>query len=130
MFTGDGYDRPVHPTDTFAVPVGDDGRLLAGLLAKEAAGFNAVYAGYAGRLYDYAVWREAGGDPVVSGLRRAYVESCDTLGRRVRVELPGRPPLMGEAVDIDLDGRLVVDPDIGGQPVPVAAGDVLYARPA
>jgi BirA family biotin operon repressor/biotin-[acetyl-CoA-carboxylase] ligase len=79
---------------------------------------------------DYAVWREAGGDPVVSGLRRAYVESCDTLGRRVRVELPGRPPLVGEALDIDLDGRLVVDPDSGGQPVPVAAGDVLYARPA
>jgi hypothetical protein len=24
----------------------------------------------------------------------------------------------------------VVDPDSGGQPVPVAAGDVLYARPA
>ncbi len=78
---------------------------------------------------DYQSWRDAAGDPEVSGLRRAYVESCDTLGRRIRVELPGREALVGEAVDVDTDGRLVVDPDGGGQPMPVAAGDVVHARP-
>lgn len=78
---------------------------------------------------DYLVWRDAAGDPTASGLRAAYVESCDTLGRRISVELPGREPLVGEAVDVDTDGRLVVDPDGGGQPVPVAAGDVVHARP-
>lgn len=78
---------------------------------------------------DYTVWRSAGGDPEASGLRRAYLESCATLGRRVLVELPGRQPLLGEAIDVDLDGRLVVDPDGGGQPVPVAAGDVVHASP-
>jgi BirA family transcriptional regulator, biotin operon repressor / biotin---[acetyl-CoA-carboxylase] ligase len=79
---------------------------------------------------DYMVWRDHDGDPEASGLRHAYTESCDTLGRRVRVELPGSKALVGEAVDVDTDGRLVVDPDSGGEPVPVAAGDVVHARPA
>jgi BirA family biotin operon repressor/biotin-[acetyl-CoA-carboxylase] ligase len=79
---------------------------------------------------DYDVWRGAGGNPESSGLRKAYVESCHTLGMHVRVELPGQDALVGEAVDIDTDGRLVIDPDGGGQPVAVAAGDVIHARPA
>lgn len=79
---------------------------------------------------DYVLWRDHDGDPEASGLRRAYAESCDTLGRRVRVELPGSETLLGEAVDVDTDGRLVVDPDGGGRSVPVAAGDVVHARPA
>jgi RNA polymerase sigma factor (sigma-70 family) len=81
VFTGDGYDRPVHPTDTFAVPVGDDGRLLAGLLAKEAAGFNAVYAGYAGRLYDYALGML--GDEVAAedAVLDALLVAVDRVGR-------------------------------------------------
>jgi BirA family biotin operon repressor/biotin-[acetyl-CoA-carboxylase] ligase len=76
---------------------------------------------------DYALWREAAGDPVASGLRAVYRESCDTLGRRVRVELPNRTTMLGEAVDIDADGRLVVDPEGGGAPLTVAAGDVVHA---
>jgi len=79
---------------------------------------------------DYQVWRDTGGDPETSGLRAAYAESCDTLGRRVTVQLPAQESLVGEAVDIDTDGRLVVDPDGGGEPVPVAAGDIIHARPA
>jgi BirA family transcriptional regulator, biotin operon repressor / biotin---[acetyl-CoA-carboxylase] ligase len=78
---------------------------------------------------DYQVWLDAAGDPEASGLRRAYVESCDTIGREVRVELPGREVVVGKAIDIDTDGRLVVDPSEGGQPVPIAAGDVVYAHP-
>lgn len=78
---------------------------------------------------DYQVWREAGGDPDVSGLMSAFRESCDTLGRPVRVELPSSEPLIGTAVDIDPDGRLVVQPDVGGSVVAVAAGDVVHVRP-
>lgn len=35
----------------------------------------------------------------------------DTVGRRVRVLLPGEPPLVGTAAGIDDSGRLVVDTD-------------------
>jgi BirA family biotin operon repressor/biotin-[acetyl-CoA-carboxylase] ligase len=77
---------------------------------------------------DYELWRDAAGDPEASGLRRAYAESCASVGERVHVSLPDGRELVGEAIDIDSDGRLVVDPDAGGGPVPVAAGDVLHAR--
>ncbi len=75
---------------------------------------------------DYATWRLHGGDAEASGLRRAYAESCDTLGRPVSVALPDGGVLVGEAVDIDRDGRLVVDSADG--PLPVAAGDVTHVR--
>jgi BirA family transcriptional regulator, biotin operon repressor / biotin---[acetyl-CoA-carboxylase] ligase len=80
--------------------------------------------------HDYVAWRDAGGDPEASGLRRVYAESCDTIGRYVRVLLPGDRVLTGEAVDLDEDGRLVVRPDGDGADVAVAAGDVVHVRPA
>ena len=43
-------------TETFPLPLSDDARLLAGLHAREVAGFSEVYATYGARLYDYAVW--------------------------------------------------------------------------
>jgi BirA family biotin operon repressor/biotin-[acetyl-CoA-carboxylase] ligase len=79
---------------------------------------------------DYVRWRDAAGDPEQSGLRRVYAESCDTIGRDVRVQLPGGVVLAGEAVDIDADGRLVVRPAGGREDVAVAAGDVVHVRPA
>jgi BirA family biotin operon repressor/biotin-[acetyl-CoA-carboxylase] ligase len=77
---------------------------------------------------DYLAWLGAGGDPQSSGLLAAYGERCDTLGREVRVELPGADPLLGKAVDIDLDGRLAVETPTGVHSV--AAGDVTHVRPA
>jgi BirA family biotin operon repressor/biotin-[acetyl-CoA-carboxylase] ligase len=76
---------------------------------------------------DYLVWCDAAGDPEVSGLRHVYTESCASVGEQVRVTLPGGGVLAGEVIDIDPDGRLVVDPDGGGGPVAVAAGDVVHA---
>jgi BirA family biotin operon repressor/biotin-[acetyl-CoA-carboxylase] ligase len=77
---------------------------------------------------DYVTWRDAGGDPDASGLRRVYAESCDTIGRQVQVMLPGDAVLTGEAVDVDAVGRLLVRPAAGGDAVAVAAGDVVHVR--
>ena len=48
-------------------------------------------------------------------------ELSDTIGRRVRVELPGRV-IEGVAQDVGADGSLIVDGE------PVSAGDVIHLR--
>ncbi len=78
-------------------------------------------------LDDQAAWRAAGGDPDVSGVRAAYTGVCATLGRRVRVELPGASRLEAVAERVDTDGRLTVRDAAGGTTV-VAAGDVVHLR--
>jgi len=60
-------------------------------------------------------------------LREEYRRALDTLGRRVRVE-QASAAFEGEARDVDVAGRLVVD-TAGGE-VTVAAGDVVHVRPA
>lgn len=74
----------------------------------------------------YRDWRVAAGDVSASPVRDDYLACCDTLGRRVRVLLPGGADLVGEAVDIDVQGRLVVDS--GGDRTAVAAGDIVHLR--
>ncbi len=71
-------------------------------------------------------WCEQQGDPVTSGLQEAYQQRCATLSEQVRVELAGQPPLLGTAVDVDTDGRLVVVSD--GQRRALSAGDVTHVR--
>jgi BirA family transcriptional regulator, biotin operon repressor / biotin---[acetyl-CoA-carboxylase] ligase len=61
-------------------------------------------------------------------LASRYRERCDTVGRRVRVELPGEKQILGEAIDVDQQGRIVVRDDETGKPIPVAAGDVTHLR--
>ncbi|MFF5017763.1 biotin--[acetyl-CoA-carboxylase] ligase [Streptomyces sp. NPDC001165] len=77
----------------------------------------------------YGRWRAAGGDPGVSGLQETYAAGCATLGRVVRAELPGDRALVGEAVAVDGDGRLVIATERGVQE-PVGAGDIVHLRPA
>ncbi|MFA0840907.1 biotin--[acetyl-CoA-carboxylase] ligase [Streptomyces rochei] len=77
----------------------------------------------------YGRWREAGGDPSVSGLQETYAAGSATLGRMVRAELPGDRSLVGEAVAVDGDGRLVLATGPGVQE-PVGAGDIVHLRPA
>ncbi|MFE8011195.1 biotin--[acetyl-CoA-carboxylase] ligase [Streptomyces antibioticus] len=77
----------------------------------------------------YGRWRETGGDPAVAGLQEAYAAGCATLGRSVRAELPGGRSLVGEAVAVDGDGRLVIA-TADGVSEPVGAGDVVHLRPA
>ncbi|GAA4805451.1 biotin--[acetyl-CoA-carboxylase] ligase [Streptomyces ziwulingensis] len=77
----------------------------------------------------YGRWRAAGGDPGPSGVQEAYAAGCATLGRTVRAELPGGRSLVGEAVALDGDGRLVLATADGVQE-PVGAGDIVHLRPA
>ena len=75
----------------------------------------------------YRAWSQVFGDTERSGLRAEYTGLCATLGRRVRVELPGGRLLDGLAAGVDADGRLLVSvpPDAD---LPVAAGDIVHLR--
>lgn len=75
----------------------------------------------------YGKWRAAGGDAAESGLQAAYAAGCATLDRTVRAELPGDRSVIGEAVAIDGDGRLVLATGDGLQE-PVSAGDIVHLR--
>jgi BirA family biotin operon repressor/biotin-[acetyl-CoA-carboxylase] ligase len=61
-----------------------------------------------------------------ASLCAAYRGLCGTLGRRVRVELPGGKMLTGEASDIEEAGRLVVRATDGEHLL--SAGDVVHVR--
>ncbi|GGP92206.1 biotin--[acetyl-CoA-carboxylase] ligase [Streptomyces griseomycini] len=77
----------------------------------------------------YGRWRAAGGDPAECGLQETYAAGCATLGRTVRAELPGERSVVGEAVAVDGDGRLVLATEAGVQE-PVGAGDIVHLRSA
>ncbi|MFF9275333.1 biotin--[acetyl-CoA-carboxylase] ligase [Streptomyces griseosporeus] len=77
----------------------------------------------------YGRWRTAGGDPGACGLQETYAAGCATLGRTVRAMLPGDRSIVGEAVAVDGDGRLVIATEEGVQE-PVGAGDIVHLRPA
>ncbi len=76
----------------------------------------------------YADWRAAGGDPRPCRLQETYAAGCATLGLTVRAELPGERELVGEAVAVDADGRLVITS--AGRRETVGAGDVVHLRRA
>jgi BirA family transcriptional regulator, biotin operon repressor / biotin---[acetyl-CoA-carboxylase] ligase len=56
-----------------------------------------------------------------------YDAACDTIGREVRVRLPGGSTLTGAATGLDDAGRLIVRTGEGDRPV--SAGDVARVRP-
>jgi BirA family biotin operon repressor/biotin-[acetyl-CoA-carboxylase] ligase len=84
------------------------------------------YLGTLSELLDRLV--AAGGDAESSGAHRVVSEWCRTLGRDVRVSLPGGEDLFGIATGIDLTGRLLVRTAPGKPATPVAAGDVTHLR--
>jgi BirA family transcriptional regulator, biotin operon repressor / biotin---[acetyl-CoA-carboxylase] ligase len=76
----------------------------------------------------YVRWRETrSGDADRCGLRQEYLSLCATLGRLVRVQLPGDRGLTGTAVDVDGSGQLLIRRD-GGGIIAVSAGDVIHVR--
>jgi len=66
------------------------------------------------------------GDAEACGLRASYLRSCATIGRDVRVEMPGGKVLAGRASDVDHAGRLLVAADDGVHAI--SAGDVVHVR--
>jgi BirA family biotin operon repressor/biotin-[acetyl-CoA-carboxylase] ligase len=75
----------------------------------------------------YGGWRETRGDAELSGLLAAYRRDCATIGRPVRVLLPGGGEVTGEATSVDVDGQLVIR-TADGADLRVSAGDVLHVR--
>lgn len=75
----------------------------------------------------FGLWDGSRGDAVGCGLLTAYRASCLTLGRDVRVELPGGAE-RGRATGIDASGRLLVA-GAGGQRA-YSSGEVVHLRPS
>ncbi len=106
----------------------DTSTSLTLLGAPEADIVDRALAAYLGALRElYDGFRGAACDPEVS-LRQAVTSACGTLGREVRVQLPGAKDLVGRATGLDELGRLLVSDD--GRILPVAAGDVTHLRHA
>lgn len=57
-----------------------------------------------------------------------YRDACASVGSEVRVSFPDGDQLTGRAVDLDREGRLVVETSQG--PVAINAGDIEHLRPA
>ena len=111
--------------DQLPVPTATSLRLESGTPVDREAVIDAVLAELATR---YADWVRHDGDPAASGLAAAYRERCATIGWQVRVERPGATPLIGQAVAVGDDGRLVVrDERVDHR---LAAGDVVHVRRA
>jgi BirA family biotin operon repressor/biotin-[acetyl-CoA-carboxylase] ligase len=126
------------------------GGKLAGILAESTAGALVlgmglnVHSGPPGSasLDDLAGRRVGRADLLVAWLRKfdrlagdwdlvasRYRRECTTVGKEVAVEQVGSR-LVGTALDIDDDGRLIVLPaGESADPVAVSAGDVIHLRP-
>lgn len=76
----------------------------------------------------YRDWVNHDGDADASGLRRGATAKCGSIGRRVRVLLPGDQQLEGKAIELDASGRLVVSVDGDPRLHIVAAGDIVHLR--
>lgn len=62
-----------------------------------------------------------------TGFLPAYRERCETIGRRVRIDVPKGRVVTGQATGVGDDGRLLVASDTG-ETEQLAAGDVTHVR--
>ena len=100
--------------------------LLAGVRRPDVDGILAAYlAAFRTRYRAYAA---ADGDARAAGLVDELGRTCATIGRDVRVELPGGGELLGRATGVDDDGRLTVESAGDPAVTSVAAGDVTHLR--
>jgi BirA family transcriptional regulator, biotin operon repressor / biotin---[acetyl-CoA-carboxylase] ligase len=116
-------------TSADGLPVSPSGLPATSLLVEGASvSREALLAGILRELERrYAAFRDDP-DPARTGLLDEYRALCATLGRSVRVELPGGSVLAGVAEDIDADGCLLLASPGGEPPTPVSAGDVIHVR--
>ncbi|HEU4539927.1 MAG TPA: biotin--[acetyl-CoA-carboxylase] ligase [Jiangellaceae bacterium] len=93
-------------------------------LADTGAGRDVVLDALLTRLAAwYQRWLAAPGG---AELAEAYQHACGTLGRHVRVVLPGGGTITGRATGIDADGRLVLSTPNGE--CTIGAGDIIHLR--
>jgi len=90
------------------------------------ADLDLLVAGYLARLDGWIEGLAEHGSAVASGLRDAVAARCLTLGRTVRVMLPGGADLIGEASGLGADGCLIVGAE--GTEHRIAAGDIVHLR--
>ncbi|MBS1905012.1 MAG: biotin--[acetyl-CoA-carboxylase] ligase [Actinobacteria bacterium] len=90
------------------------------------ADLDLLIAGYLARLDGWIEGLAEHGSAVASGLRDAVAARCVTLGRTVRVMLPGGADLIGEATGLGEDGCLLVAAE--GMEHRIAAGDIVHLR--
>jgi BirA family biotin operon repressor/biotin-[acetyl-CoA-carboxylase] ligase len=115
-------------TPAEALPVPPGGLSATSLLAEGASvSREALLAGILRGLEARYLAFRADPDAARGSQLAEYRALCATLGRPVRVELPGGKVVTGVAEDIDGDGRLLVAPADGPR-VPVSAGDVIHVR--
>ena len=74
-----------------------------------------------------AAWRLHDGDVERSGVLTGYREACGTIGQRVRAELPDGADRIGVAVDVDVNGKLLIKLDDGTVHA-LSAGDVVHLK--
>jgi len=72
-------------------------------------------------------WADAGGDVDASGIRADYRSACATIGATVRLALPGGSQAVVQAVDVAVDGSLIVV-DGSGIRQTYSAADVVHLR--
>lgn len=118
---GVGVNADLRP-DELPVPTATSVGVLTGAPVDRSALLVALLVDLLGAYDD---WLVTGGQ---DRLRADYARECVTVGRQVRVALPGGRDLLGLARTVDDAGRLVVRPD-DGEDVAVAAGDVVHVRP-
>lgn len=74
-----------------------------------------------------AQWADVAGDAEACGLAEEYRRHCATLGRDVCVTTTAGEEILGRAVGVDVDGRLLVQRPRGVEAI--GAGDVEHLRP-
>jgi BirA family biotin operon repressor/biotin-[acetyl-CoA-carboxylase] ligase len=116
-------------TPADALPVSPSGLPATSLLAEGAdVARDVLLVETLRQLEGFYLPFRADPDPEPSGLLAAYRALCATLGRQVRVELPGGNVLTGRAQDVDADGRLAVREADATSATSVSAGDVIHVR--
>jgi BirA family biotin operon repressor/biotin-[acetyl-CoA-carboxylase] ligase len=110
-----------------ALPVSAAGLQATSLLVEGAdVAMDVLLTEVLNQLERYYLPFRADPDPERTGLLAAYRTLCGTLGRQVRVELPGDRSLVGVAEDVDADGRLLVR--AADTTTCISAGDVIHVR--
>jgi BirA family biotin operon repressor/biotin-[acetyl-CoA-carboxylase] ligase len=114
--------------DELPVPTATSLALLgvAGTAAELADRALSGYLGTLRELVDRLV--AVDGNAVASGVHREVSEWCRTIGKQVRVELPGDSSRFGVAVGIDSTGCLLLRDQRDETVSAVAAGDVTHLR--